>query len=182
MPLTIGSNPYTTLSHELMHQRPYVTFYADQVRMNGLEKDYSYIETSGGVSIVALTKDHKVALVGQWRYPIKKYTWELPAGSREKGEDPLETGRRELKEEAGASASKWTELGIYFMEGSKSTQKSYLFLAEDVELGESNPMEDECLENLWLPLEEALQLVELGEIDDAISVIGLLRAQAHLQK
>ncbi len=182
MSLPQGSNPYTTLSHELLHERKYVKFYRDAVTMNGLEKDYSYIAVDDSVGIVAMNEKQEVVLVGQWRYPIKEYRWEIPAGMAEAGETPLENAKRELMEEAGVEAKTWTPLGSYQMDGSKMDQKNHLFLAQDLVVGKNAPMEDEELNVQWLPLTEAVRLVETGELRDGFTVIALLRAQAHLQK
>lgn len=182
MSLPLGPNPYTTLSHELLHQRPYVRSYKDEVMMNGLKKDYSYLETDGSTGIVALNEKSEVALVGQWRYPVKEYHWEIPAGMAEAGESPLENAKRELKEEAGVEAVDWTELGAYHMDGSKLDHTSHLFLARGLTVGQNAPMIDEELVVQWLPLDEAIGLIEAGEIKDGFTVIGLLRAQAFLQK
>ncbi len=181
MELPSGKNPFTTLTHELMHSRLYVNFYRDTVQVNGIEKDYSYTDVASGVAMVALNDKGEVALVGQWRYPVKMFTWELPAGTREEGEDPLVTGKRELMEEAGASATEWTPLGKYLIECSKSTQESYVFLAQGLTVGENAPDVDENLDVMWVPFEEALKLVDEGKVHDALSVIGLLRAQRFLQ-
>lgn len=182
MTLPQGSNPYQTISHELLHQRPYVRFYRDQVTVKGMQKDYSFIEVDDSTGIVALNSKGEVALVGQWRYPIKQYRWEVPAGMSEPGETPLENAKRELKEESGVEAARWTELGSFQMDGSKMDQHNHLFLAEDLVVGENSPMDDEELELLWMPLDQAVALIESGEIRDGLTVIGLLRAQAHLRK
>lgn len=182
MSLPLGPNPYATLAHELLHERKYVQFFRDKVTMNGLEKDYSYISVDDSVGIVVLNQHNQVVLVGQWRYPIKEYRWEIPAGMAEAGESPLENAKRELKEEAGVEAQTWIPLGSYQMDGSKMDQKNHLFLAMDLSLGANSPMEDEQLAVQWLPLTEAIGLVEAGEIRDGLTVIGLLRAQAFLQK
>lgn len=182
MPLPLGPNPYTTVSHELLHERKYVKFYRDEVTMNGLAKDYSYIAVDDSVGVVAINDKGEVVLVGQWRYPIKEYRWEIPAGMAEMGESPLENAKRELMEEAGVEAKTWTPLGSYQMDGSKMNQKNHLFLAQDLVIGENAPMDDEELSVQWLPLNEAVQLIEAGELRDGFTVIGLLRAQAHLLK
>ncbi len=182
MPLPQGSNPYRTLSHELVHERKYVKFFRDQVQLGELEKDYSYMQVDDSVGIVAINDNAEVVLVGQWRYPVKQYRWEIPAGMQESGESALENAKRELMEEAGVEARTWTELGSYQMDGSKMDQQNQLFLAQDLVVGENSPMEDERLEVQWLPLSEALELIEKGELRDGLTVIGLLRAQSHLQK
>ncbi len=182
MTLPQGSNPYSVLSSELLHERNYVRFFRDMVQIGDVKKDYSYMEVDDSVGIVALNEKGEVALVGQWRYPIKEYHWEIPAGMCEAGESPLENAKRELMEEAGVSAAKWTVLGSYQMDASKMRQQNTLFLAEDLTVGDNAPMEDEKIERLWLPLKEALSLVESGEIRDGLTVIGLLKVQAYLQK
>lgn len=182
MTLPQGSNPYSVLSSELIHQRPYVRFYKDMVHVREVDKDYSYMAVDDSVGIVALNGKGEVVLVGQWRYPIKEYHWEIPAGMSEAGESPLENAKRELMEEAGVSAAKWTVLGSYQMDASKMRQQNTLFLAEDLTVGDNAPMEDEKIERLWLPLDEAIRLVEAGEIRDGLTVIGLLKVQAFLQK
>lgn len=182
MPLPLGPNPYTTHEHLLLHERKYVRFFKDKVLIHGAEKDYSYIDVDDSVGIVALNERGEVALVGQWRYPIKEYRWEIPAGMAETGETPLENAKRELKEEAGVEAEDWLELGSYQMDGSKMNQQNHLFLARNLVVGENAPMEDEELAMKWLTLEEALSLVDSGEIRDGFTVIGLLKVQAYLQK
>lgn len=182
MPLPQGSNPYFTLSSELLHERKYVRFVRDMVTVGEVKKDYSYIDVDDSVGIVALNEKGEVALVGQWRYPIKEYHWEIPAGMCEAGESPLENAKRELMEEAGVQAKKWTVLGSYQMDASKMNQQNTLFLAEELTVGDNAPMEDERIERLWLPLKEAVALVESGEIRDGLTVIGLLKAQVYLRK
>ncbi len=181
MLLPTGDNPYFTLSSELLHERKYVRFMRDMVEIGDVKKDYSYMVVDDSVGIVALNEKGEVALVGQWRYPIKEYRWEIPAGMAEPGESPLENAKRELMEESGVSAAKWTELGSYQMDGSKMRQHNHLFLAEELTVGDNAPMEDEKLERLLLPLEAAIALIESGEIRDGLTVIALLRAQGYLR-
>lgn len=175
MELPKGTNPYKTLSSKLLHQRPYVRFYKDMVHVRDVDKDYSYIDVDDSVGILAINEKNEVALVGQWRYPIQEYHWEIPAGMAEPGESPLENAKRELLEEAGVTAKKWTLLGSYQMDASKMKQQNFLFLAEDLTVGESAPMEDEKIELLWVPLQEALAFVKSGKIRDGLTVIGLLQ-------
>ena len=182
MTLPKGDNPYFTLSSELLHERTYVRFLKDKVQIAEIKKDYSYMDVDDSVGIVALNEKGEIALVGQWRYPIKEYRWEIPAGMAEPGETPLQNAQRELMEESGVSALKWTELGSYQMDGSKMNQQNHLFLAEELTVGDNAPMIDEKLERLWIPLEAAVALVESGELRDGLTVIAVLRVQAYLQK
>lgn len=181
MLLPYGDNPYTLLSSELLHKRPYVEFYKDMVKIRDTVKDYSYMKVDDSVGIVAINDKGQVALVGQWRYPINTYNWEIPAGMCEAGETHQESAIRELKEEAGAVAEQWDSLGYFQMEASKMDQQTHVFLARKLRVSENAPMEDEKLTTLWIPFEEALEKIGEGEIREALSVIGLLRAQAYLR-
>ncbi len=181
MLLPYGDNPYTVLSSELLHKRPYVEFYKDMVKIRDTVKDYSYMKVDDSVGIVAINDKGQVALVGQWRYPIDTYNWEIPAGMCEAGELPQESAVRELLEEAGAVAEQWDSLGTFQMEASKMDQKTHVFLARQLTMGDNAQMPDEKLTALWIPFEEALQKISDGELREALTVIGLLRAQAYLQ-
>ncbi len=181
MQLPSGKNPFKKLSSELLYERPYVRFMKEKVEVAGQVKDYSFAQINNGIGIVAINDKNEVVLVGQWRYPIDEYSWEIPAGMREENEDPLETAKRELREEAGVIAKKWTALGSFYMECSSTNKESFAFLAEDLELGEGNPDDDEEIESRWLPLEEALKKVASGEIKDGLTCLGLLRAQSILR-
>ncbi len=182
MQLPQGENPFTKISSEELYRRPYVRFMRDLVKINGLEKDYSYADIANGIGIVAINDQNEVALVGQWRYPIARYSWEIPAGMREGAEDPLEAAKRELKEEAGVTAKKWTSLGEFFMEGSSTTKKAIIFLAQDLEMGKQSLDDDEKIEVLWLPFQQVIDLTEDGSIKDGMTVLALLRAKCLIQK
>lgn len=182
MELPQGENPFTKISSLELYRRPYVRFMKDLVKINGLEKDYSYADIANGIGIVAINDRNEVALVGQWRYPIDRYSWEIPAGMREGNEDPLLGAQRELKEEAGVTARKWTPLGEFFMEGSSTTKKAIAFLAQDLKMGEQSLDDDEKIEVLWMPFQQLLELIEQGKMQDGFSVLALLRARMILDK
>lgn len=175
------SNPYKTLEKKIIHERNHVKFIKACVKINGREKDYSYADISDGIGIVAINKKGEVALVGQWRYSVNCYQWEIPAGMNEKGESPLQTAKRELLEEAGYSAKKWVKLGSFFMDSNATNKVAHAFLATDLKMGETNYDEDENIEIKWIPFEKAVQSVLKGEIQNGLTALGLLTAKAHLQ-
>jgi 8-oxo-dGTP pyrophosphatase MutT (NUDIX family) len=181
MQLPSGSNPFTTLKSTELHRRNYVRSVVDQIQIEDLVKDYSYLDCSDSVNVVALNEDGQVVLVGQWRYPIQEYSWEIPAGMMEENEDPLEAAKRELEEEAGVQAEEWVQLGSVVRDASKLTGKTHTFLAKRLKLVTAHPEDYEKIESLWLPFEEILQKVRSGEIKEAGTVVALLKVQDHLQ-
>lgn len=127
--------------------------------------------------VVALDKDGYTYLVGQYRFTLNAYSWEIPEGGGDPSVDPLESAKRELLEETGLQANKWTSLGKYHLSNSVTDEVGYLYLAEDLEQHEAMPEETEDLKVRRLPLEEALEMIERGEITDTLSVIGLMRTK-----
>jgi 8-oxo-dGTP pyrophosphatase MutT (NUDIX family) len=171
-------NPWTIKSSRLVYETPWLRVIEDKViRPDGVDGLYSYIETRVAVGVVALTPDNEVYLVGQYRYPIRRYSWEIVEGGAEPGEEPLACIQRELQEEAGLRAGKWAQLGgeIHFS-NCISAERGFLFLAEELEEIEASPEGTEVLEVRRAPLEEALGMVHRGEITDVFSIIGLERA------
>ncbi len=176
------NNPWTTQSSRLVYETPWLRVIEDQVvRPDGADGIYSYIETRVAVAAVALTPANEVYLVGQYRYPTQHYSWELVEGGAEPDEAPLTCIQRELREEAGLRARKWSPLGneIHFS-NCISAERGYIFLAEELEETQSAPDATEVLEVRVVPLDDALEMVYQGEIQDAFSIIGLLRAQRHI--
>ena len=111
------------------------------------------VEHPGGVCIAALTAERDLLMVRQYRYPFAEETLELPAGKLDgRDADPLEAGRRELKEETGATARTWRSLGKLYPTPGICTEVDHLYLATDLSFGESHPDEDEFLEAFRLPL------------------------------
>lgn len=152
----------------------------DTVRWpDGMEGEYSYVEAPEAALIVPF-RDGATVLVGQWRHPWNELSWELPAGTIEPGEEPLECARRELAEEAGLSAASWEPLGT--ARGTAgSTMRFHLFLARELSEVERAPEDyerDMVLRRL--PLGEALEAGLAGGIQHAASVVALLRAARAL--
>lgn len=129
----------------------------------------------GAVVMVPVTKDGTILLVRQWRRAAGKVLLELPAGTLEEGEDPLETAKRELQEEIGFRSNNITPLGGFFSAPGILTEYLHLYLAEDLVASQLDPDENEELDLHEMTLEEALAKVESGEIEDAKSICGLSR-------
>ena len=123
----------------------------DTVRLpNGKESSREVVEHPGGVGILAIDGEDRVVLVRQYRYAFERVLTEIPAGKRETGEEPFLTAQRELKEEIGAEAGRWTELGALIASPGCYGETLYLYMAEDLTFGETHPDEDEFLEVLCM--------------------------------
>ena len=127
------------------------------------------------VAIVPLDADNNTWLVGQTRYTLGEFSWELPMGGAPLAEDPLDAARRELQEETGLTAGDWSELMRLHTSNSITDEVGIVFVARDLTEGETAFEETEDLEVRKLPLDEAVAMAERGEITDAISVAALLR-------
>lgn len=121
-----------------------------------------------------------VVLIRQYRPVIDKYILEAPAGVIDKGENPEEAARRELKEETGYRATQLIPVGSGYVSPGYSTEKLYLFLAPDPEPGESSPEPHEIIRLVKIPLDEALKMIERGEIEDVKTILLLLAAKVRL--
>jgi ADP-ribose pyrophosphatase len=136
------------------------------------DNEREIVEHPGAVAIVAVDVEGCVALVRQLREATRTYLLELPAGTAEPGEEPLETARRELKEECGLTGGEWRELAVFWTTPGFCRERMHLFAAEGVERGEAAPAEDEELELVRWPVAEID--LRLGQIEDAKTLAGLL--------
>ena len=136
----------------------------------------------GAVVMVPVTTEGKLVLVRQWRRATGKVLLELPAGTVDEGEPPLETAKRELQEEIGFKANQITPLGGFFSAPGILTEYLHLYLAEDLEASQLDPDENEELDLIELTMDEALDAIESGEIEDAKSIAGISRYYIRQQR
>ena len=148
----------------------------DQARLpNGRTASREVVEHPGGVCIAALTEQNELLFVRQFRYPYGEVLLELPAGKLDAGEDPLEAGKRELKEETGAAARDYTDLGKLYPSPGYCGEVIHMYMATGLSYGEMNPDEDEFLEVEKIPLKKAAQMVLDNEIRDAKTQAAVLK-------
>lgn len=172
------SNPWTTLSGEEKYDNRWINVTEYQVINPGGGKGiYGKIHFKNtAIGVIPIDSEGNTWLVGQYRYPLNEYSWEIPEGGGPLHLDPLDSAKRELKEETGMTAGKWTLLTKLHTSNSVTDETGMVFLAEDLTEGESELEETEAdMKVKKLPLREAIDMVMRGEITDSMSMIGLLK-------
>jgi ADP-ribose pyrophosphatase len=140
----------------------------------GFEIRRSIVRHAGSAVMMAVDAKKRVLLVRQYRLPAGKEIWELPAGRLDPGENPLKAARRELIEETGYRAKKWTKLVTFYPSPGYVAEKMTLFIAEDLTEGEATPMDDERIETRWFSPKELDAMIRTGRIIDGKTIIGFL--------
>lgn len=135
----------------------------------------SVVRHAGSAVMMAVDDEKRILLVRQYRLPANKYLWELPAGKLDEGENALQAARRELKEETGYKAKKWTKLASFYASPGYVQEKMTVFLAEDLTAGEPSPMDDERIETQWFKRKQISEMIDDGKIEDAKTIIGYYR-------
>lgn len=167
----------TPLSSRTVYQGGLLHIKEDQVRLpDGKHARREYALHPGAVVVIPLLGSGEVVLERQFRYPLRRDFYELPAGKLDPGESPLECGRRELLEETGYKAGRWRFLATIHPCIGYSDESMSLFLAEELTLDAHDRDGDEFLEIFTLPLGEAMEWMDQGRISDAKTMIGLLWA------
>ena len=172
-----GAAGWRRLDSRVAYANPWITVREDRViQPNGALGIYGVVECNPAVGVVALTPDGHVYLVGQYRYAMDEYSWEIVTGYTEPGENLLLAAQRELREETGLTANCWTSLGHCHISNSVTNQVGHLYLALGLEAGEAAPEPTEALSVKTVPLGEALEMAQASRIVQAFSLVGLYRA------
>jgi ADP-ribose pyrophosphatase len=173
--------PETTLSEETLFQGKLLKLSLRQIQLsNGQIAQREIVTTRGAVVIVALTDQHEVRLVKQFRAGVEDWIIELPAGTLENGENPDEAAPRELLEETGDQAVSWHRLGGFYSAPGILTEYLHCYLATSLTPGPNQLEFDEHIEVLTVPWAETIAMVSRGEIEDVKTIAGLMLAGLHL--
>lgn len=170
---------WITLSGDQKYDNPWIQVTEYQV-INPAGKPGIYGKVhfkNKAIGIIPLDDQINTWLVGQHRYVLNEWSWEIPEGGGPLSVDILESAKRELKEETGLTANRWTQILRTHLSNSVSDEEGFIFLAEDLTEGAKQLEDTEADMKVWkLPFKEALKMVLEGEITDSLSVMGILRA------
>jgi ADP-ribose pyrophosphatase len=184
MKMNEATNPWTKLSGEVKYENPWIKIIEDKV-LNPAGKDgiYGVVHfKTHAIAIIPLDEDNNTWIVGQYRYPLSSYEWEVIEGGCPEGTSPLETAKRELIEEAGLKADSFEMILEMQLSNSTTDEVSYTYIARGLTQVEAEPEEDEQLVIKKLPFEEVYQMVLRNEIRDGLSVASVLMAKAELDR
>ncbi|MGZ6266971.1 MAG: NUDIX domain-containing protein [Candidatus Limnocylindrales bacterium] len=169
-------NPWQRKSRRLAYENPWIQLYHDDVvRPDGEPGIYGVVHfRHRAIGVVPLdTERDAILLVGQFRYTLDRYSWEIPEGGGRFDESPEEAARRELVEETGYSGGIWRELCRCELSNSVTDETAVMFVATDLVAGTATPEGTEQIETRWVPFDEALAMIARGEILDAMTIIPI---------
>jgi 8-oxo-dGTP pyrophosphatase MutT (NUDIX family) len=172
-------NPWKTLTSEKVFDSPWISVTKhDVLNPNGNPGMYGVVHFKNmALGVLALDEDRNTWIVGQYRYPIDQYSWEIPEGGGKWDIDPLESAKRELHEETGIQAKKWTKIQEMHLSNSASDEFCILYIAQELSFGKSEPEDDEQLEVRKVHFDELYSMVQRGEITDSLTVAAVLKAR-----
>ena len=170
------------ISGETVFQGRLLHVLRDRIELpDGRQSTREYIRHPGAAAIVVL-RDGKILLERQWRYPLGRAFWEIPAGKLDAGEEPLECAKRELLEEAGISATDWVGLGTMCPGIGDSDETIWIYAARGLFQGERHLDEGEFLDLVWVPFDEAVRMVLESEIVDSKTIAAIYRTEKNLSR
>ena len=177
-------NTWKTLSSEIKYETPWIKVTQhDVINPAGKPGIYGVVSFKNiAIGILPLDHERNTWLVGQWRYPLNAYSWEIPEGGGPHGVDPLESARRELSEETGLIAEKLTEIGRIHTSNSVCDEYGILYLATGLKQRASHPEDSEDLQVRKLPFDEAYQMVLDGKITDSLSQVAIMKVKFMLDQ
>lgn len=175
-------NPWQVLEEKKIYENPWIKLTEfDVINPSGGKGIYGKVHfKSIAVGALALDEELNTYLVGQYRFPLDRYSWEIPEGGGAFGVDPVESAKRELLEETGLVATDWTQIIEMHLSNSVSDEYAVIYLARGLQQETASPEETEQLQVKKLPFEEVYQMVERGQITDSMSVAAILKVKLML--
>lgn len=174
------NNPWTSLNKDTVYENSWIKVEHHNVLNPSNKKGiYGTVHFKNiAIGIIPIDKEGFTWLVGQYRYPLKQYSWEIPEGGGSLDVPPLDSAKRELLEETGIKAKKWTEIQQIHTSNSVSDEFGLIYLAEELSFGESQPEESEELTIKKISVKDAYKMVLDGIITDSLSIAGIFKLKA----
>ncbi len=174
--------PWTTLSERPAYETPWISVaHHEVIDPGGKQGVYGVIHFKNiAVGVVPLDDELNTWIVGQYRYPLEAYSWEIPEGGGKRDVPAVESAKRELREEAGIEATRWTEILQMDLSNSASDEQAVIFVAQGLSFHDPEPDHDEELEQRKLPFAELYEMVRRGEVRDSLTVAAVLKVQLML--
>ena len=168
---------FARITRRVAYGNPWITVWHDEVtRPDGSPGIYGVVHFANvAAGVVVIDDQDRTALVGQHRYTLDAWSWEIPEGGVPAGESPLDGAKRELREETGLEASTWREIARVDLSNSVTDEQAVLYVATDLRQGEASPEPTEAIEVRWVPFDEAVAMTLDGRITDAMSVVAIQR-------
>ena len=148
---------------------------------NGRDTEIGFIRHPGSIAVVPLVEDQSVVMELQYRHPVGEYLFEIPAGTIEPGESPLDCARRELIEETGFQAQDFIKLGTIHILPAYSDEEIHVFIASGLTPAQQNLDPDEIIEVVTYPLEKAIRMIDEGKITDALTILSIQMAWTRIR-
>ena len=173
-------SPWRTLASERIYENPWYALRQDRVQTHtGAEITYTFMEHPGAVAVVPVTPQGELVLIRSYRYTVKDWCWEIPMGGRD--HDDLEVvARKELLEEVGGVCQQLEHINFFYANNGVSNIRCDVFLAREVELGQSQPEESELIEIQLYTKGEVFRMARAGEITDGMSALSLFLCEPYL--
>ena len=175
--MAMEKNPWKTLGTRKAYENPWFSVFEHEVtNPAGNPGIYGVVSFKNlACGIIPLDENHNTWIVGQFRYALDRYSWEIPMGGVPRGTDPLAGARKELKEETGLIANRWQKILTIDVSNSVTDETGFVYVAEDLEQGETAFDETEQIEVRQLPFSDLLRMTIDGEITDLLSIAGILK-------
>jgi ADP-ribose pyrophosphatase len=176
-------HPIKRLTTQTVWQNPWYSLRRDTIRLpDGTDGEYTIVERTGAVFVVPLCTDGRVALIKHYRYTVQQWLWEVPAGTVEPDATLTHTAHRELMEEVGGQAHTLTRIGDFFTMPGISDERSVVFLARGVQLGEPDREATEVMQTHLFPVGQVFAMLQQGVIRDGPSALALWMCKTELDK
>jgi len=178
-----NKTPWQTLDKKEIYKNPWITVnHYNVITPGGNKGIYGTVDFAHtAIGVIVLDEEYNTYIVGQYRFPLNLYSWEIPEGGGEKGEDPLISAKRELSEECGIEARDWRLIQKFHLSNSVSNETGYLFIAQNLSYFDAHPDDNEELKIKKIPFKELFKMVLDGTITDAMTIMAVYKTNYLIQ-